>query len=44
MNRNSEIESDGRVWRRCWPISALSMACTLVLPELASEIPLVINF
>ena len=30
MNRNSEIESEGRVWRRCRPVGALSMACTLV--------------
>ena len=30
MNNNSEIESEGRVWRRCRHVGALSMACTLV--------------
>jgi hypothetical protein len=30
VNRNSEIKSEGRVWRKCRPVGAFSMACTLV--------------
>jgi hypothetical protein len=30
MNRNSEIESEERVRRRCWHVGVLSIACTLV--------------
>jgi hypothetical protein len=33
MNRNSEIESEERVWRRCQSIDALSTACTLADPS-----------
>jgi hypothetical protein len=33
MNRNSKIESVGRVWRRCRSVGALSMTCTLVDPS-----------
>jgi hypothetical protein len=29
---NSEIESERRVWRKCWPIGAISTTCTLVEP------------
>jgi hypothetical protein len=47
MIRNSEIESEGRVWRRCRPVGALSTLVPWkiqVLLELAFEISLVINF
>ena len=42
--RNREMEIEGRVWRRCWPIGAFSTACTLAEVNLSSEISLVINF
>jgi hypothetical protein len=35
------MESEERVWRRCRPVGALSMACTLAEVNLASDISLV---